>query len=205
MRFVLFVEGETESKVLPAFFKRWLDPRLPTPVGIKTVKFQGWSHLCQGVKTKANTYLNGPDKDEVIAVISLLDLYGPDCFPPHLRTVEERVSWGTKKLEDMVGHSRFRHYFAVHELEAWLLSDPQIFPKPVSKVIPSREPELINMQQPPKALLRNLYRIKTKSTYKEIIHGTDLFDRLDPNLAYQRCPHLRWMLDDMLDLAVKVS
>ena len=104
----------------------------------------------------------------------------------------------------MVDHSRFRHYFAVHELEAWLLSDPRIFPNPVSKVIPSREPELINMQQPPKALLRNLYRTKTKTTYKEIIHGTDLFGRLDPNLAYQRCPHLRQMLDDMLDLA-KVS
>jgi len=76
LRFVLLVEGETESKVLPAFFKRWLDPRLSTPVGIKPVKFQGWSDLCQGVKTKANTYLNGPDKDEIIAVISLLDLYG---------------------------------------------------------------------------------------------------------------------------------
>ena len=205
MRFVLFVEGETESKVLPAFFKRWLDPRLSTPVGIKPVKFQGWGHLCQGIKTKANTYLNGPDKDEIIAVISLLDLYGPDCFPAHLRTVEERVNWGTKKLEDMVGHSRFRHYFAVHELEAWLLSDPQIFPNQVSKVIPPREPELINMQQPPKALLKNLYRTKTNSTYKEIIHGIDLFGRLDPNLAYQRCPHLRQMLDDMLDLAVKAS
>jgi hypothetical protein len=205
LRFVLFVEGETESKVLPAFFKSWLDPRLSTPVGIKAVKFQGWGHLCQGVKTKANTYLNGPDKDEIIAVISLLDLYGPDCFPAHLRTVEERVNWGTKKLEDMVGHPRFKHYFAVHELEAWLLSDPQIFPNPVSKVLPSREPELINMQQPPKALLRNLYRTKTKGSYKEIINGTDLFGRLDPNLAYQRCPHLRQMLDDMLDLAVKVS
>jgi len=53
--------------------------------------------------------------------------------------------------------------------------------------------------------LRNLYRTKTKGSYKEIINGTDLFGRLDPNLAYQRCPHLRQMLDDMLDLAVKVS
>ncbi|NMA64585.1 MAG: DUF4276 family protein [Syntrophomonadaceae bacterium] len=200
MRFVLFVEGETESKVLPAFFKRWLDPQLSRPVGIRTVKFQGWPDLCQGVKTKADRYLNGPDKDEIIAVISLLDLYGPDCFPAHLRTIKERVGWGTRQIEDRVGHPRFKHYFAVHELEAWLLSDPRIFPNPVSRAIPPGEPESINMDRPPKALLKNLYRTKIKSTYKEIIHGTDLFGRLDPNLAYQRCPHLQQMLDDMLHL-----
>lgn len=203
MRFVLFVEGETEQKVLPAFFKRWLDPRLPSPVGIKPVKFKGWGHLCKELKTKANMYLNGPDKDEIIAIISLLDLYGPDCFPTNLQSIEEKVCWGTQKIEDMIAHPRFRHYFAVHELEAWLLSDPQLFPNSVARAIPPKEPELINMQQPPKALLRSLYRTKTNSTYKEIIHGTDLFGRLDPNLAYQKCPYLRQMLDDMLELAIK--
>jgi hypothetical protein len=94
LRFILFVEGETESKVLPDFFKRWLDPRLTKPVGIKPVRFKGWSHLCQEVSIKADKYLNGPDNDEIIAVISLLDLYGPECFPTHLRTTEEKVGWG---------------------------------------------------------------------------------------------------------------
>ena len=35
MKFVLFVEGYTEDKALPKFLKRWLDPRLGKPVGIK--------------------------------------------------------------------------------------------------------------------------------------------------------------------------
>ena len=77
MKFILFVEGKTERKALPAFLKRWFDERLEKPVGIKAVKFEGWSDLYQGVKTKADTYLNGPDNDDIVAVTSLLDLYGP--------------------------------------------------------------------------------------------------------------------------------
>ena len=41
MRFILFVEGYTEDKALPAFLKRWLDARLTSPVGIKVVRFEG--------------------------------------------------------------------------------------------------------------------------------------------------------------------
>jgi len=35
MKFILFVEGRTEDKALPAFLKKWLDPRLESPVGIR--------------------------------------------------------------------------------------------------------------------------------------------------------------------------
>ena len=201
MRFILFVEGDTESRVLPEFFKRWLDRLLENPVGIKPVKFKGWSHLCQEVAIKADSYLNGPDQNEILAVISLLDLYGPDFYPDNLQTIEDRIRWGTNQIQNKVGDPRFRHYFAVHELEAWLLGDPRIFPRSVAEALPSREPELINMDQPPKALLKNLYRTKLKTTYKEIANGTDLFRRLDPQVAYKKCPHLRQMLDDMLALA----
>jgi hypothetical protein len=38
MKFILFVEGYTEDKALPQFLKKWLDPQLPNPVGIQTVR-----------------------------------------------------------------------------------------------------------------------------------------------------------------------
>lgn len=41
MRFILFVEGYTENKALPQFLKKWLGPKIPNPVGIKTVRFEG--------------------------------------------------------------------------------------------------------------------------------------------------------------------
>lgn len=31
--------------------------------------------------------------------------------------------------------------------------------------------------------------------------GYDLFNKLDPNVAYQRCNYLKILLDDMLDMA----
>ncbi len=45
MRFILFVEGYTENKSLPQFLKKWLDPRIKKPVGIRTIRFEGWPEL----------------------------------------------------------------------------------------------------------------------------------------------------------------
>ncbi|MDU9047481.1 MAG: hypothetical protein Q3M30_01435 [Candidatus Electrothrix sp. Rat3] len=71
MRFIFFVEGYTEHKSLPQFFKKWLDPRLINPVGIRTIRFDGWPELVKDAPLKAKMHLNGPDKDDIIAVISL--------------------------------------------------------------------------------------------------------------------------------------
>jgi hypothetical protein len=63
MRFVLFVEGHTEDKALPKFLKKWLDPKLSKPIGIRTVRFDGWPELVKDAPTKAKMHLNGPAKD----------------------------------------------------------------------------------------------------------------------------------------------
>ena len=59
MKFVLFVEGYTEDKALPQFLKRWLDSKLPKAVGIKTVRFEGWSELVKDAPLKAKMHLEG--------------------------------------------------------------------------------------------------------------------------------------------------
>jgi hypothetical protein len=125
MKFVLFVEGHTEDKALPKFLKRWLDPRLARPVGIKTVRFEGWSELVKDAPRKAAMHLNGPDQEEIIAVIALIDLYGPTFYPKALQTAAERYDWARQDLEKQVGHPRFFQFFAVHETEAWLLAAPE--------------------------------------------------------------------------------
>jgi len=57
MKFVLFVEGYTEQKVLPNFFRRWPDTRLKRRVGLQTVRFDGWPELIRDSGTKAGMYL----------------------------------------------------------------------------------------------------------------------------------------------------
>ena len=83
MRFILFTEGQTERNSLPHFLKRWLDPRLPQPVGVKSVNFHGWRGFVKDIPTKAHLHLKDAN---TIAVIGLIDprphlLSGLVCWP----------------------------------------------------------------------------------------------------------------------------
>ena len=203
MKFVLFVEGHAERKAIGAFLKRWLDPQLQSPVGISTVRFSGYGELLRDVAKRAKTVLNDPrGGSDVIAVVSLLDFYGPTfSYPRGVDGVQERCQWAKQHIEGLVDHERFRHFFAVHEFEAWLLSTPGLFPREVQQHLPRQAPETVNTNRPPKTLLRELYRLHTGRNYKETVNGPDLFARLNPVEAYGRCPNLKALLDDMLQLA----
>lgn len=203
MKFILFVEGYTEQKALADFLKRWLDAKLPQRVGIKVVRFEGCAELWRDTPQKAGLYLNGPDKADILGVISLLDLYGPNFYPPDKKTAQERYAWGKSMMEAKVGLPKFRQFFAVHETEAWLLSNPEIFPAAVRKTLTGKtaQPESINFELPPAKLLQKTYRDRVNRTYKKITDGKLLFDKLDPAHAYEKCPRLQEMLDEMLKMA----
>lgn len=206
MRFILFVEGHTEDKALPKFLKKWLDPKLTKSIGIRTVRFDGWPELLKNAPLKAKMHLNGPARDEIIAVISLLDLYGPTFYPSDKTASEERYAWAKKDIENKVGQSKFFQFFAVHEVEAWLLSEPKIFPLAVQKAFSSKidSPETVNFDEPPAKMLERLYDLYARRSYKKVVNGKELFGRLDPDVAYQKCPKLKELLDKMLELAKAV-
>jgi len=203
MKFILFVEGHTEDKALPRFLKKWLDPKLTKPVGIKTVRFEGWPELVKDAPLKAKMHLNGPAKDEIIAVISLLDLYGPTFYPQHITASEERYNWAKKYLEDSVALPKYYQFFAVHEVEAWLLSEPGIFPLAVQRAFTKKtdHPETVNFDEPPAKLLERLYHLHVRRSYKKVVNGRELFGKLDAEAAYKKCPKLKELLDKMLELA----
>jgi hypothetical protein len=203
MRFILFVEGYTEDRALPKFLKKWLDPKLDTPIGIRTVRFEGWTELVKDAPLKAKMHLNGPYKSDIIAVISLLNLYGPTFYPNHLKQYNERYEWAKNYIEGNVNHPKFLQFFAVHEVEAWLLSQPELFPAKVKKAFPQKitNPETVNSNEPPAKLLESLYRRNVNRSYKKVVNGKELFGKLDPNIAYQKCPKLKDLLDKMLALA----
>ncbi len=203
MKFVLLVEGRTERDAAAQFLKRWLDPQLRQPVGIQTVAFEGYADLVQKMATKARMYLEGPKRTEIIAVIGLLDLYGPTFYPPDKTTADERFAWGKEHFENMVNLEEFRLFFAVHEFEAWLLSQPIIFPRVVRDALPRtiEFPERVDFDEPPAKLLERVYTQKTGKRYKKTTYGKQLFGKLDPTVAASKCPYLRQLLDAMLDLA----
>jgi len=203
LKFVFLVEGDTESKVIAPFLKRWLDTRLRQKVGIKTVRFRGWSDLVKHLPKKASMYLDASYAQDVIAVVGLLDLYGPTIYPDSCVSAEERMDWAVKKLAKDVGDDRFRVFFAVHEVESWLLSDPRIFPRAVGRALRDKaaRPESVNFDEPPSILLDKLYRENQGRKYKKVTHGYDLFGKLDPDRVYEACPTFRKMMDELLTLA----
>jgi hypothetical protein len=200
MKFVIFVEGYTEKEALPGFFRRWLDPRLKQRVGIQIVRFEGWSELIKDSPIKAGMYIK---KQDVMAVIALLDLYGPKIYTDKEMGACECYDKGKRMIEAKVCCPGFHQFFAVHETEAWLLSDPSIFSPQIRSAFPVRvrNPEEVNFDQPPSKLLDSIYREKTGRTYKKVTHGKELFDKLDPEIAYRKCPHLKELLDEMLRIA----
>jgi hypothetical protein len=133
VKFVLFVEGKTERVALPDFLHRWLDPWLKNRVGIKVVKFEGWRDYGREIEKKVRLNLSG--KSDVIAGIGLLDLYGLEIYPASIKSVSKRYVFAKDYFERKVSHPMFRQYFAVHEIEALLLSAPSIFPSKLQKSV----------------------------------------------------------------------
>jgi len=203
MKFIFLVEGYTEQKTIPAFLKRWLDARLTQRVGIQVDRFDGWSELVADLPKKVPMYLHGPKAEDIIAVAALLDLYGPTFYPEHLTPARERQAWAVEELQRRVAEARFRMFFAVHEVEAWLLSNPTLFPEPVTRALPGkiRQPETVNFDEPPAALLEKLYRERQRRHYKKVTNGSALFPQLSPDLVYEKCPYFRQMMDELLTLA----
>lgn len=202
MRFELICEGATEQLAVPAFLKRWLDPQLSRPVGIRVTNEKGFARVERKIVDKARAKLHAPGNNQIIAVIGLLDLYGPD-YPSDKTTVADRYEWLKAKIESDIDESRFRMHFAVHESEAWLMSDKTIFPRPVRDAWPANmgRPEEVNNERPPAKLLNELYRRATQRAYKKTANGRDLFSKLDPHVAASKCPYLQRLLDDLPQLA----
>jgi len=202
VRFEIISEGETEKDSVASFLKRWLDPRLSQPVGIRVSDEKGFPNVLRKISRKAKAKLAAPGNEDIIGVFGMIDLYGPE-FPNHVVTVAKRYEWFKTEVESEVNDERFRMHFAVHEVEAWLLSDQSIFPRPVQDVWPANlgPPEQVNFNEPPAKFLDKLYKQATRKTYKKTVNGKQLFGRLDVSVAMKACPYLKRMLEDMLTMA----
>ncbi|NQU21674.1 MAG: DUF4276 family protein [Candidatus Nealsonbacteria bacterium] len=207
----IFVEGDTErgptgQRTLAPFFGRWLDPQLPktSRVGIKTVKFQGVSNYLDDLVQKLEAHLSQPKTN---FVIGLVDLYG---LPPNridlsgCTTVAERVAEARKAIYSKVPKplkAGFRQHFAVHEVEAWLLAYPDQWPPKVRGQISKRLPEEVNLDEPPAKFLKRILGGK----YKKIVRAKNILGRVDPQIAIDKCPHLKQLANDLLRVARRLE
>ena len=205
MKIVLFVEGKTE-KELPPFLKRWLDPQIPQhkQIGIQAVRFEGVNHFLENVSIKANLHLASKD---TIAIFGLLDLYGLILDYPKHADRDQKITFARAEITrriDAANRPRFRQHFAVHETEAWLLSDTRLFPA-VTLPANCARPEEVDFDEPPSKLLDRLFSQDRGRGYKKVTMARNLLPKLDPMLVYQKCPNFKLMMDEMLDIARKAT
>lgn len=207
MKFVLLAEGDTEKQAIGEFLKRCLDRQLTRPVGIKVVNFHGKGNLVSKIASRAQDHLDGPDAGEIVAVIGMLDLYGLDVYPAQATTASERYIWAVQEFEGRVDRPKFRMFFAVHEVEAWILAQPDVLPREVRAALPATtaHPEKVNFDEPPAKLLNRLYLSKMRKCYKKTTYGRHLFGKLAPEIAVEKCPYLKSMLGEMLRLALEAG
>lgn len=205
------MEGDTERgdarhKTLPAFFHRWLDPQLPemSKVGIAAVKFQGVSNFLDDLPKKIELYLS---EGRANFVVGLVDLYGIPANRIDLSkhaSVLQKVSAAREHIRHLVPaqfRTRFRQHFAVHEVEAWLLAYPERWPAKVRDQIKKRPPEQVNFKEPPAKFLRRIL----DGRYKKTVHARNLFPEVDPQSAIDKCPFLKLLAEDLLEIAKRLQ
>ncbi len=170
---------------------------------MKAVRFEGWRDYYDNIVRKVHLNLSGKAGEDVLGGFGLLDLYGPTFYPGDKKSPAERYGWAKIHLEQKVAHPKFRQHFAVHEVEAWLLSEPRCFPAGIRAALAGKcsQPESVDFDEPPAELLRRLYREKLERRYMKVIDGSNLFGDLEPDAATQKCPHLKALLEDMLAVA----
>ena len=126
----------------------------------------------------------------------------PTFYPDDINSVPERYAWGRAHIEKLVSHPGYHQFFAVHETEAWLLSDLQRFQPDVRRALieKSKNPETINLDEPPAKLLDRVYMSCKKRHYEKVIEARNQFPHLDPSVAATKCPYLRQMLNELLTI-----
>ncbi len=207
----LFVEGDTERgearrRTLPTFFHNWLDPQLLplSKVGIRAVKFQGVSNYLDDLPRKLELYLT---ERRANFVVGLVDLYG---LPPtridvsHCTTIQEKVAKARRAIRALVPREfqgLFHQHFAVHEVEAWLLAYPERWPSDVRDQIARRRPEEVNFNEPPAKFLRRILG----GQYRKTVCARNIFPIVAAQTAIDRCPFLKLLAEDLLEIAKRLQ
>jgi hypothetical protein len=63
--------------------------------------------------------------------------------------------------------------------------------------IQKRPPEQVNFNEPPAKFLKRILG----GRYKKTVHAKNLFPKVDPQVAINKCPHLRILAEDLLAIA----
>ena len=198
---VVLVEGNSE-KWLDDFIHQLLTRKLPDAPQVQTVNMGGKDSYLKEVAARVQRYAA---QEIALAMFGLLDLYrfadnlkGFDYSPNS--TVAEKVGQAREHVVSKIApqfRSQFHQHFAVHEFEAYLLSDPKVFNSiDISDL--TDEPEAVNFDSPPSRRLIQRYEAIGRE-YRKQTMARFLLPKVDPTLVYEKCLYFRAMIDEMIE------
>ncbi len=210
MKFLMIVEGETEKRGVPDLLARSLANRgLPQRIGIDAINLKGGgTDLFHKVAEKGKSYVRGGPRfgERTTGVFGLLDLYNPSfdkIWPKWAVSRDDRIAWAVEQVENQVSSPMFRMFFAVHEVEPWILSQPDILP--FKEKLSGQElkriaqPETVNFTNPPAGWLKERRRRNLGKEYKKTTDGPRLMQKLDPTVIQDKCPQFGKIVDFMVE------
>lgn len=101
-------------------------------------------------------------------------------------------------LEYGLKNNRDQVFYMIQEMEAWILSQPDIldnfYHEEISRRIPKKQPMLIS--EPDKEL-QNITRNSRKGKYHKVRHGAQLLQLLDAGQLYAEFEDFKRLIDDL--------
>jgi hypothetical protein len=142
----------------------------------------------------------------VLAVFALIDLKGSETivnYPSNI-TYEEKATLAKEHFEKFLSGSpesnKFYPHVAVHDIEAWILADKDAVANYFKKSTISYNanfPEAIDFGRPPSYILKGLFGDKGLA-YRKTVHDPELFKEVNLDTVYNKCPHFKDFIDDLL-------
>jgi hypothetical protein len=197
-RIVVLCEGKTEERAIRFFVARqWALDGL-SAVGLDRVDLRG--HLDK-VAPFARNHLDEP---EVLAVFTLIDLYGMTSVThPANDELDAKVQRVQNWLRDRLGQHKRADYFvphvSVHEVEAWILAEGAALARRLGDpwIRPDPQAEVKNFQNPPSRRMSELFLKSKGRHYQKIEDGEPLFSQMEFQPVYTSCPYFRKFYDDL--------
>jgi hypothetical protein len=191
--FVL-AEGATEM-AFKERLKRFLDDLAGDKPKVRlNIKPAGGKVDKKEVKSRVPRYLSD---DDCVGVIALTDVY------PFYRDADEAKATLRSWMPD---DKRCHAHTALHDFEAWLLSDWNAvltLANIKNKKQWGANPESINLTKPPAHRLDELFNREAtpRQKYSKVVQGKILMDKLDLVEAANKCTELKAFLNTLLKIA----
>lgn len=197
-RIMILCEGDTEEIGIKHFLKRQWDRDGLASVGLHPINLNG---KLEDIFSFVPLYRQ---TDAVIAVFTLIDLYGMtrvthgtyDDISTKVQTVK---NWLRNGLDtDFSGF--FYPHLCVHETEAWFLAEGRCLGRRLNdpNLTPEPSAELQNFGNHPSLRINRLFKSRRGSSYHKINDAIALFKCLEFEPVYSTCTYFRSFYDELV-------